>query len=449
MTADHFARDRRFWLPVLYAVPIGLLAGTAGLLFTQAVAKTTERLWPQDVDNSFFGGEWWWLLLTVGAGLLVGGMRRLLRVPAEPAGALENIASAHVDQRSAIPMILVSFVSLVGGASLGPFDAGTRSGGALGEWFSDRVGADGEIRQINVLAGINGGVGGLLTSPFLGTLFVTELNPPEGRDRYYRILAPSLVGSVFGFLVVFSFVGATFLDVFSAPSYDVELWHFGIALLLGMLGAILARLLGAAVYVVRGWASRIPNLVLRAGVGGLAFGLIAVMFPLTLGSGKAQLPDMIDQADQLGAWLLVGVVLAKIVAMAISLGTGFIGGPVMPTLVIGGAAGVATHVIIPDLPIALTLSCLLVAVPGASIKAPFSMALLAALTVGVGPVTAAPAGVSVVTAYLLTAGLGLFTRILPGKTTDPDDPNNVSYQEQLFEMSDLDHDAVAEPDQGD
>ncbi len=432
--SDYFARDRRFWLPVAYVVPIGLMAGAAGLLFTWSVGRATKWLWPDDVDNSFLGGELWWVALTVAAGVLVGLLRRWLRVPAEPEGALASIATARVDQRSAVPMILVSFVSIVGGGSLGPFDAGTRSGGALGEWFSDRVDADDETRQINTLVGINGAIGGLLTSPFLAALLVTELSPPAGAEKYQRVVAPSLVGSVFGFFVVWSFLGATFLDVFAVPSYDVEIWHFGVAVVLGAVAAILSRLLGATVYVIRRWVTRIPNTVVRAGIGGLAIGLIGVCFPLTLGSGKAQLPEMIAQAGGLSAWLLVGVVLAKIVAMATSLATGFIGGPVMPTLFIGGAAGVATHAIIPDLPIALTLSCLLVAVPGASIKAPFSMALLAALTVGVGPISVAPAGVAVVTAYLLTTGLGLFSIILPGKTTDPDDPNNVSYQEQLFEM---------------
>ncbi len=434
--SDYFARDRRFWLPVAYAVPIGLMAGGAGLLFTRAVGRATNWLWPDEVDNSFLGGELWWLALTVTAGVLVGLLRRWLQVPSEPKGALENIAAAHVDQRSAVPMIAVSFVSIVGGASLGPFDAGTRSGGAIGEWFSDRVDADDDIRQVNTLVGINGAVGGLLTSPFLATLLITEMNPPQGAEKYHRVVAPSLVGSVFGFFVVWSFVGATFLDVFKVPSYDVEIWHFGVALGLGVVAAFLSRLLGATVFVIRRWVTRIPNTVVRAGIGGLAIGVIAVCFPLTLGSGKAQLPDMIAQADALGAWLLVGVVLAKIVAMATSLATGFIGGPVMPTLFVGGAAGVATHAIIPDLPIALTLSCLLVAVPGASIKAPFSMALLAALTIGVGPIAVAPAGVAVLTAYLLTTGLGLFSTILPGKTADPDNPANVSYQEQLFEMRD-------------
>lgn len=434
--SDYFARDRTFWIPVLYAVPIGLMAGGAGLAFTWTVGRATKWLWPDEVDNGLLGGDLWWLPVIVGAGLLVGVLRKVLEVPAEPKGALENIAAAQVDKRSAIPMVLVSLVSLVGGASLGPFDAGTRSGGAIGEWFSDRVKADEETRKLNALAGMNGAVGGLLTSPFLGTLLITELNPPNGSERYYRQLAPGLVGSVFGFFVVFSFVGATFLDVFAVPDYDVEIWHFGIAVVLGVIGALLSRLLGATVFLMRGWATRISNTIVRAGIGGLAIGLLAVCFPLTLGSGKAQLPEMIAQAEDLGVWVLLGVVGAKILAMAISLGTGFIGGPVMPTLFIGGAAGVATHVIVPDLPIALTLSCLLVAVPGASIKAPFSMALLAALTVGVGPTSVAPAGVAVLTAYLLTAGLGLFVSILPGKTDDPDDSANVSYQEQLFELRD-------------
>ena len=432
--SDYYARDRRFWLPVAYAVPIGLMAGGAGLLFTWTVGKATNWLWTGEADNSFLGGEWWWLAMTVVAGVLVGVLRLWLRVPTEPKGALENIASAQVDRSSTLPMILVSFVSLVGGGSLGPFDAGTRAGGAIGDWVSDRVDADDETRRINTLSGMNGGVGGLLTSPFLASLLIIELSPPGTGERYHRVVVPNLVGSIFGFFVVWSFVGATFLGIFAVPSYEIEIWHFGAAVLLGVVAAFLSRLLGALVFVFRRWLTRIPNTILRAGLGGLAIGLIAVCFPLTLGSGKTQLPEMIDQADTLGTWLLIGVVLAKIVTMAVSLASGFIGGPVMPTLFIGGAAGMATHAIIPDLPLALTLSCLLVAVPGASIKAPFAMALLASVTVGVGPIAVAPAGVAVVTAFLLTTGLGIFSRILPGKTADPEAPENVSYQEELFEM---------------
>ena len=51
-------------------------------------------------------------------------------------------------------------------------------------------------------------------------------------------------GSVFGFFVVWSFVGTTFLDIFAVPSYDLEIWHFGVAVGLGVIAAFLSRLLG-------------------------------------------------------------------------------------------------------------------------------------------------------------------------------------------------------------
>ena len=47
---------------------------------------------------------------------------------------------------------------------------------------------------------------------------------------------------------------------------------------------------------------------------------------------------------------------------------------------------------------------------------------------------AAPAAVAVLTAYLATTGLGLFAGVLPGKTEDPADPDNVSYRDKLFEL---------------
>ena len=37
------------------------------------------------------------------------------------------------------------------------------------------------MREVNVLSGINAGIGALLTAPFLATLLVAELHPPEPR----------------------------------------------------------------------------------------------------------------------------------------------------------------------------------------------------------------------------------------------------------------------------
>jgi H+/Cl- antiporter ClcA len=431
---DLFARDRTFWRLVWHAAVIGTAAAAAALLFTRIVKEGTEWLWGKDIDYQFLGGKWWWVVITTGTGLLVGLLRWRLKVPEDPTGSLAAIQEARVDHTTAIQTIVVSGVSLIGGASLGPFDAGTRAGGGIGNWFSTRLKLPEEMRATNTLSGINGSIGGLLTAPVLATLFITELRQPDPH-RYYRVVIPNLVGAIFGFIVFFTIIGDTFLGVFAVPTFELRAWHFVVAVGLGLLAAALSWLLGLSVVVVRRAATRlVPNSVIRAGVGGLAFGLIGVVLPLTLASGKEQLSVGVERLDEFGAALMIAVVLGKIAAFAISLGTGFIGGPVMPTLFLGGAAGLAVHLIIPDLPLALTFSAMLVAVPGASVKAPFSMVLLAVLTAGVGPADAAPAAVAVIVAYLATSGLGLFG-VPAGPSVDPDDDHQVVFRDQLFEIS--------------
>lgn len=424
-----FARDPEFWRLLAYAVPIGLFAGLAALVFLTVVKLGTDLIWPKDLALGFFEGEWWWIALTAGAGLLVGLLRKWLGVPQDPSGALASIQEARVDYRTAPQTVLVSAVSLIGGASLGPFDAGTRSGGAFGAWISDRRELPEPMRQVNTLSGINGGVGGMLTSPFISTLLISEIARPRS-DRYYKILIPNLVAAFAGFFIFFGTVGPGFLRLFEVPGYDVEEWHFLMAIALGGLAAALSVLLGTSLVAVRRlaqpWAERG---VLLTTLGGIALGVIGVAFPLTLASGKEQLTGAIESADSLGAALLVGIVLAKIAAMAISLGTGFIGGPVMPSLFIGGSAGLAVHQMFNDLPLGLTFSCLLVAVAGATLKAPFSLVLLVVFTVGLGPIEAAPAGVAVLTAYLLTSGLGLLGTPSP-EPASPDDRTHIAFRDE-------------------
>ena len=431
MTTDYFARDRVFWLRLGRAVIIGALAGAAAVAFTQLIRFGTELIWPEDIDYGWLGGELWWVGLLGVTGLIVGVMRVAFRIPDDLRGSLGIIQEGAVDRNYALQAIAISVVSLVGGASLGPFDGGVRSGAMVGDWFSTIRKLPDREKEVDTLSGINGSLGALLTAPVLATLFVTELRWPERRDLY-RVLLPGLTGAIFGFAVSFAIIGDTFLGVFALPGYDVEFWHFGVALVLGFVAAALSWLLGITVFTIRRWiVPLLSNQVVRATVGGLALGGIAIFLPLTIASGKGQLGVAIDGVAELGAGLLIAVVMAKIVAVAISLTTGFIGGPVMPALFIGGTAGLAVHALLPDIPIALAFSCMLVAVPGVSIGAPFSMVFLAALTVGVGAVETAPAAVAVLTAYTLNSGLGWFGLPTEKAVVDIDE---VSVRSELFEL---------------
>jgi H+/Cl- antiporter ClcA len=427
---DFFARDPKFWFRMGRAAVIGTLAGVAAMAFTQIVRIGTDLVWPEDINYELFGGEWWWLGVLGLAGLIVGIMRSFFPVD-DLNGSLTIIQESSVDRSTALPAIAISLVSLIGGASLGPFDGGVRSGATVGDWYSSIRGLPEDEKEVATMSGISGSLGGLFTAPVLATLFTTELRWPE-KNALYRILLPSLTASIFGFVIFFTIVGDTFLGVFALPGFDVEFWHFPLAVVLGVLAAALSWLLGITVYTIRRWVLPLTNSqVIRATVGGLALGVIAVAFPLTIASGKTQVAAAIDNAQTLGAALLIAVVLAKIVAVAISLTTGFIGGPVMPTLFIGGTAGLAVHTLFPDIPIALAFSAMLVAVPGVSIGAPFSMIFLAALTVGIGAVETVPAAIAVLTAYTLNSGMGWFGLPAEKAVVDIDD---IHVQSELFEL---------------
>ena len=142
-------------------------------------------------------------------------------------------------------------------------------------------------------------------------------------------------------------------------------------------------------------------------IGGIAFGLVGVALPLTLFTGTDQLTTVIRDGAALGAGLLIAVVFAKILVFAVCEATGFIGGPFLVMLFIGGTAGVTAHVLIPGLPEGLAFAAMFAALPASLVAVPFSLLFLTALTTQIGTLQMAPVAVAVLTAYLAVSGSGL------------------------------------------
>jgi len=114
---------------------------------------------------------------------------------------------------------------------------------------------------------------------------------------------------------------------------------------------------------------------------------------------------VLTDAGTLGLGLVVAIMIAKMLTFAVSQGSGFVGGPIFPSLFIGGTAGVLVHQVFPGVPLGLAFSCLLAAVPGAVAPAPFSMVLMAAFLTQVGALQTAPILIAVITALLTMEGV--------------------------------------------
>jgi H+/Cl- antiporter ClcA len=84
------------------------------------------------------GANGWWVAVTAGAGVMVGVLRSLTKLPARIPGLIADIEGAHVEPRLVPGIVVVSAVSLIGGASLGPEQALGSMGGGAGTWMARR-----------------------------------------------------------------------------------------------------------------------------------------------------------------------------------------------------------------------------------------------------------------------------------------------------------------------
>jgi H+/Cl- antiporter ClcA len=237
-------------------------------------------------------------------------------------------------------------------------------------------------------------------------MLVVEIARPKAR-RFSDTLVASLLASSVAFAVYVPIAGSTFVGIYSLPSYKYEDWHLLAAVPLGLVAGGLALITVIAIGAMKKLTAPLAKrTIVRSAIGGIAFGLVGVALPLTLFTGTDQLTTVIDHGATLGAGLLIAVVFAKILVFALCEATGFIGGPFLVMLFIGGTAGTAAHVLIPGLPAGLGFAAMFAALPGSLVAAPFTLILLAALMTQIGTLQTAPVAIAVLTAYLAVSGTG-------------------------------------------
>ncbi len=220
------------------------------------------------------------------------------------------------------------------GASIGLEAAYTQ----LASGFASRIGRAMKLRRADLRTLVGCGAAAAIASafnaPLTGAFYAFELI-----IGVYSIatLTPVVVAAIVGALVTQAMGGAEFvinigqIDTITPRDYLP-------ALLLGFLCA------GLGILVMRGVTfveratreSALPNIFTPA-IGGVLVGMIAFFSPQVLASGHGAL--YIDLHAQMAIPALILLILAKSLAAAISIGTGFRGGLFFAALFLGALAG--------------------------------------------------------------------------------------------------------------
>ena len=202
-----------FWRLMGYAAFFGVVLAFASLAFLGLIKGGTDLWFTLPTHPGWFDGSLWWVAVTAAAGVLVGVLRRLFRLPAKLPGTVEEIKDGRVEPSTVPGAVAVSLVSLAGGASLGPEDALGKLGGGLGTWVSERKKLGEDLRGTNTLTGMSAAYGGLLSAPLLATILVLELARPKG-TRFSETLVGGLLASSVAFAVYFPIAGSTFVGIY-------------------------------------------------------------------------------------------------------------------------------------------------------------------------------------------------------------------------------------------
>jgi H+/Cl- antiporter ClcA len=309
--------------------------------------------------------------------------------------------------------LLISLLSLIGGFSLGPVLPTGMLAGGLATWISDKRKLGEEIRRSNVVASITAAYGGLFTAP-LGAFLIPLEMPHVQTIETYGTLIIAAATAVVGFLVFFISGGYQFdglLRLLDLPQYTLLPWHLIVAILIGLIGAAVAWVLGQAISILNKLVRPLNRrLILRSTLGGFSLGLLGMMMPLTLFAGSEGLVYVVENAVQIGAALLVVSIFAKILATAGALSTGFIGGTIFPMFFVGSTLGTVVTLLFPSIPIALAVGCGMVAVTSGILPIPISFGIYTMLIVGLPITEAIPIFVAGMTALFVMGGFGLYAK---------------------------------------
>ena len=102
-------------------------------------------------------------------------------------------------------------------------------------------------------------------------------------------------------------------------------------------------------------------------------------------AGETQIFPMIKNPAQFGVWLLLLFALLKILLLALSFKSGFLGGPTFPTQFSATMVAMALSLLFPTIPVSILVLCIESAAVALLLNAPLTAILLVAVMGTVDP----------------------------------------------------------------
>jgi CIC family chloride channel protein len=281
-------------------------------------------------------------------GLLSGWLIYTFAPEAEGHGTDAAVEGYHFRNaliRGRVPIVktIASAITIGSGGSGGREGPIAQIGAGFGSIIASRLGLSVEDRRILMMAGMSAGIGSIFNAPLAGAIFAAEILYRD-IDMEYELLVPSAITSVIAYCTFSLFFG--FGTLFTTPEmkflHAVEIFPYTI---LAIIAALAAGIYSRIFYLIRDGFLKIPTKPhFKPAIGGFLTGIVGYFIPSAIYTGYGVLQQGID--GRCGIALLLTVAIAKMFTTAFSIGSGGSGGVFGPSVVIGGAIGGATGIVL-------------------------------------------------------------------------------------------------------
>lgn len=335
---------------------IGLITGLASVGFEELIDVVHDVLFDWLLDEVLASQGHWRILIAPALGGLIGGVftfflaREVRGAGVTPVLLAVETRGGRMSPWTALTKPIATALTIGSGGSAGEEGPVVQIGASVGSSFGRALRLSDENVKLLLAAGAAGGIAATFNAPIAGVFFALEVILRRFNTRNFSVV---VLASVIATATAVSLRGdAPALPIpLDEPYKLVSAIEIPLYALLGVLAGAVSVLFIRTLYWTedRFNESRVPPLLLPA-LGGLLVGGVALLDEDVLGVGEEALSDVLG-GEGLIQTLAVLLVL-KLAATSLTIGSGGSGGVFGPSLFIGamlgGAFGGVLHEMLPD-----------------------------------------------------------------------------------------------------
>jgi CIC family chloride channel protein len=338
---NRFAHSTQLYM-VVVALIIGVLGGYGAIGFRVLIRAFQGVFWQvSEYSHAYIQSlPWWWVVGAPAAGGLACGLIvHYFASEAKGHGVpevMEAVAlrEGRIRPRVVVAKALASSLSIASGGSVGREGPIVQIGAALGSSIGQALGVGPGRMRTFTGCGAAAGIAATFNAPIAGALFAVEVVLGDFGVAYF---SPIVLASVAATVVSRSYLGN--FPMFELPGYTTTTpWELVAYATLGVLAALVAIAFIETLNFAEDRFEELPMaLPMQTMLGGALVGLIALAYPGVLGVGHESVNAALHGN---AAWtLLAPLLVAKLLAVSITLGSGGSGGIFAPSLFLGATLG--------------------------------------------------------------------------------------------------------------